>query len=52
MLEDLRRMDVKSYTEKAMDRSIGVGSQGSRWDVVLKKKFGHIQDVYQVLGGT
>ena len=31
VLEDLRKMNVRCYTE------IGVGSQGSRWAVVLKK---------------
>ena len=36
VVEDLRRMDVRGYTEMAMDRrpeKIGVGSPGSRWAV-------------------
>ena len=41
VLEDRIRMDVRDYNEMAMDRrlceKIGVGSQGSRLAIVLKK---------------
>ena len=42
VLEDLRRIDVRGYAKKAMDRrtleKIGIRSQGLCWTVVLMKK--------------